>query len=167
MLVEVIYLHHAKAKQEWEWSNTAVVLRVHQKVALSSLPDRGCASGSPVAMTAGTTVPLGSCGSYYCILVCRDRIYLHLTLARLSWSDFCQWWQTHIHGLRDSPAVSLSIYDFEMTGLLSVFSLLPIQNLKKRENGQEEDLEDSERLEGTQEDGGKLTLHDPGEAPDR
>lgn len=63
--------------------------------------------------------------------------------------------------------MSLSIYDFEMTGLLSVFSLLPIQNLKKRENGQEEDLEDSERLEGTQEDGGKLTLHDPGEAPDR
>lgn len=65
--------------------------------------------------------------------------------------------------------MSLSIYDFEMTGLLSVFSLLPVQNLKKRENGQEEDLEEgeSERLERTQEDGGKLTLRDPGEAPDR
>lgn len=56
-----------------------------------------------------------------------------------------------------------------MTGFLSVFSLLPIQNLKKRENGQEEDLEVevSDRLESEQEDEGKLTLHESGEATDR
>lgn len=51
---------------------------------------------------------------------------------------------------------------FKMTGLLSVFSLLPIQNQKKRENGQEEDLEerDSEGLERTQDNEGKVTLDD-------
>lgn len=56
----------------------------------------------------------------------------------------------------------LSIYDFKMTGLLSVFSLLPIQNQKKRENGQEEDLEerDSEELERKQDNEGKVTLYD-------
>lgn len=64
--------------------------------------------------------------------------------------------------------MSLSIYNFEMTGLLSVFSLLPIQNLKKRENGQGEDLEerDSERPEREQDDEGKLTLHNPRESTD-
>lgn len=49
-----------------------------------------------------------------------------------------------------------------MTGFLSVFSLLPIQNQTKRENGQEEDLEarDSEELERKEDNKGKETLHD-------
>lgn len=47
-----------------------------------------------------------------------------------------------------------------MTGLLSVLSLLPIQTLKKRENGQEEDVEERD-LEGPerQDNEGKLALH--------
>lgn len=56
----------------------------------------------------------------------------------------------------------LCIYDFKMTGLLSVFSLLSIQNQKKTGNGQEEDLEerDSEGLERKQDNEGKVTLPD-------
>lgn len=46
-----------------------------------------------------------------------------------------------------------------MTGLLSVFSLLPIQNQKKRENGQEEER-DSEGMERNQDNEDKGTLHD-------
>lgn len=48
-----------------------------------------------------------------------------------------------------------------MTGLLSVLSLLPIQNLKKRENGQEEDVDerDSEGLEKPKDTEGKLSIH--------
>lgn len=74
----------------------------------------------------------------------------------------CSWKQKLSHALFDIPVVPVSIYDFKMTGLLSVFSLLPIQNQKKRENGQEEDLEerDSEELERKQDNEGKVTLYD-------
>lgn len=43
-----------------------------------------------------------------------------------------------------------------------MFSLLSIQNQKKRVNGQEEDLQerDSEGLERKQDNEGKVTLHD-------
>lgn len=49
-----------------------------------------------------------------------------------------------------------------MTGFLSVFSLLPIQNQKQRENGQEDDLDerDSGGLERKRDNEGKVTLHD-------
>lgn len=43
-----------------------------------------------------------------------------------------------------------------------MFSLLPIQNQTKRENGQEEDLEarDSEELERKEDNNDKETIHD-------
>lgn len=43
-----------------------------------------------------------------------------------------------------------------------MFSLLPIQNQTKRENGREDDLEarDSEELERKEDSKGKETLHD-------
>lgn len=52
-----------------------------------------------------------------------------------------------------------------MTGLLSVFSLLPVQNLKKKGNGQEE--EDSGVLRKKQDDGGKLSVHDDSLSSDK
>lgn len=47
-----------------------------------------------------------------------------------------------------------------MMGLLSVLSLFPIQNLKKRENGQEEDVQERD-AEGPerQDNEGKLASH--------
>lgn len=53
-----------------------------------------------------------------------------------------------------------------MTGLLSVFSLLPVQALKKSEDGQEE-VEEEEDPGGSaikQADGGKLSSQDDGES---
>jgi len=59
-----------------------------------------------------------------------------------------------------------------MTGLLSVFSLLPVQALKKREDGQEE-LEEGEDPDGRggpgvkQTGGGKRSSEDDGESSDK
>lgn len=84
------------------------------------------------------------------------------TSPSLSWIYFSSWWQKLSHALLEIPVVPLSIYDFKMTGFLSVFSLLPIQNQTKRENGQEEDLEarDSEELERKEDNNDKETIHD-------
>lgn len=82
-----------------------------------------------------------------------------LTLVQFT---FVHGGKKYSHALLGIPVVPLSIYDFKMTGLLSVFSLLSIQNQKKRVNGQEEDLQvrDSEGLERKQDNEGKVTLHD-------
>lgn len=62
------------------------------------------------------------------------------------------------------PGVRLSICNFEMTGLLSVFSLLPVQTLKKGKDSQEEVEEDPGGLKETR--GGKLSSQEDGESSD-
>lgn len=62
-------------------------------------------------------------------------------------------------------AVQFSEPNFEMTGLLSVFSLLPIQALKKEDDGEEQYEEDSGR---TTADGRlKTSMRDDGEPSDK
>lgn len=60
------------------------------------------------------------------------------------------------------PGVCSSICNFEMTGLLSVFSLLPVQSLKKGKDSQEEVEEDPGGLKETR--GGKLSSQEEGES---
>uniref|UniRef100_H3DJI4 Pericentrin/AKAP-450 centrosomal targeting domain-containing protein n=1 Tax=Tetraodon nigroviridis TaxID=99883 RepID=H3DJI4_TETNG len=107
---------------------TAVVLYLHQRVALFARPDRHCVSGAPVAMAAEAHCSSG-----------------------LQWE------------------LASASYDFKMTGFLSVFSLLPIQNQKQRENGQAEDSDerDSQGLERKQDNEGKVTFHDISGSTDR
>lgn len=62
------------------------------------------------------------------------------------------------------PGVCLSICSFEMTGLLSVFSLLPVQTLKKGKDSQEEVEEDPGGLKETR--GGTLSSQEDGESSD-
>lgn len=65
--------------------------------------------------------------------------------------------------------ICLSNCNFAMTGLLSVFSLLPVQALKKREDSQEEDEEEEDPGGPAikQARGGKLSLQDDGESSDK
>lgn len=62
------------------------------------------------------------------------------------------------------PGACLSICNFDMTGLLSVFSLLPVQTLKKGKDSQEEVEEDPGGLKETR--GGKLSTQEDGESSD-
>lgn len=66
---------------------------------------------------------------------------------------------TFTNGCTNSGTVQLN---FTMTGLLSVFSLLPVQALKTREDSREDTEEEEEpgRLELKHEDGSKRSSQD-------
>ncbi len=97
-----------------------------------------------------------------CVYACLDEPYLNSLLHRV----------THGHFVVCCPefvGVCLSDCCFAMTGLLSVFSLLPVQALKKKGDGQEE-VEEEEDLGGPKvkmAGGGKLSLQDDGGSSDR
>lgn len=71
-----------------------------------------------------------------------------------------------VHCCREFSGVCLSNSNFTMTGLLSVFSLLPVQALKTREDSQEgtEEEEDPGRPGPKHKDACKLSLRDDGES---
>lgn len=64
--------------------------------------------------------------------------------------------------------VCLSILNSEMTGLLSVFSLLPVQTVKRQEGSREEAEEEEEPggLKKNQARGGKVSPQEDGESSD-
>lgn len=60
-----------------------------------------------------------------------------------------------------SVSLSIFLWIFEMTGLLSVFSLLPVQTVKKREGSQEK-AEDEEEQEGKRKSRGPVSPQEDG-----
>lgn len=89
----------------------------------------------------------------------------HFVYVRLA----CALFEFTFHAVVYCPEFSgarLSNCNFEMTGLLSVFSLLPVQTLKKREDSQEEVKEDPGGLRVKQAGGGKLSSQEDGESSD-
>lgn len=107
---------------------------------------------------------------FVCICVNVQGHFVYLRLACTLFEFTFTNGRTHGHAVVYCPefsGVCLSNCNFEMTGLLSVFSLLPVQTLKKREDSQEEVEEDPGGLRVKQAGGGKLSSQEDGESSDK